>query len=418
MFWPCLDHFSKRVGVLDFMIDVPDPLVAASNGRLVDSREANGRRIWHWRARTPNDYGVSLQIGPYETATRDYASRFGNTIPTEFWYLPGDKAGADTMLDQMQDFLRFFESTVGPYPWSDEKVGLAETPHLGMEHQTINAYGNHFKPSPEGYDWLMHHEFSHEWFANQLTNARNADMWLQEGFGSYMQPLYLRWKNGDLEYHAALWDMRKKIRSTVPLAPDTEVSSTYYDDKDAHWGGDIYYKGAWIAHTLRLYMGDDGFGRALRAITYGRDDPKPGNFAHQIHDTADFQKVVEQITGKPMGWFFDAYFRVAPLPRLETQQDGTHLTLRWHTPAAEPFLLPVEVRVGDTTHVVDMADGHGTLELPSPDTHYVLDPDGKILRDDPAITAWQAFEDQQAKDKEAKEKAEKSKKDASPVTKG
>ena len=62
-----------------------------------------------------------------------------------------------------------------------------------MEHQTINAYGNDYKPAPEGFDWLLQHEFSHEWFGNQLTNADWDDMWLHEGFGSYMQPLYAQW---------------------------------------------------------------------------------------------------------------------------------------------------------------------------------------------------------------------------------
>lgn len=392
LFWPCLDHYSKRVGVLDFTIDVPAPLVAAANGKLIDTREENGRRVWHWRARMPNDYGVSLQIGPYELTETAYVSRFGNTIPLKFWYLPGDRQGAEDMLAQMHDFLDFFESTVGPYPWGDEKVGLVETPHLGMEHQTINAYGNHFKPSPEGYDWLMHHEFSHEWFANQLTNARNADMWLQEGFASYMQPLYLRWKQGELNYHAALWDVRKKVVSKVPLAPDREIPSTAYNDRDMGWGADIYYKGTWILHTLRLAMGDADFYRSMRLLTYGRDDPRPGNFAHQLATTRDYQRIVEQITGRKWGWFFDAYFRAAPLPKLDVNRQGRQLSLVWRTGASQPFLLPVDVQVGDTLHTVVMTDGKGTLELPDADAHYVIDPQAKILRDDPAITRWQAFE--------------------------
>lgn len=401
LFWPCIDHPSKRVGVLDLTVTVPAPLVVASNGKLVEIIEGEGRRAWHWRARTPNGYGVSLQIGPYDLTEANYASRYGNTIPLRFWHLPGHETGARRLLGELADFLDFFESTIGPYPFDDEKAGIAETPHLGMEHQTINAYGNGFKLAPEGYDWLLHHEFSHEWFANQLSNARNADMWLHEGFGTYMQPLYLRWKKGDSAYRAALWDLRKKIVSRVALAPEAEVSSTFYNDEKAGWGADIYYKGAWILHTLREYIGDEAFFAATRRLTYGRVDPAPGNFAPLERSTDDFRRIVEDVTGKDMGWFFDAYFRTAALPRLSSEREGKRLNLAWHTDAAEPFVLPVEVRVGDRVVTVEMAGGTGSVEVPAEDAHVVLDPRARILRHDPAIAAWREQEDAEEARKEA-----------------
>lgn len=392
LFWPCLDYPTKRVGVLDFSIRVPQGLTAAANGRLLGSETADGWTTWRWRARQPNDYGVSLQIGPYDLAETHFASRFGNSVPIQFWHLKGHGQQAARLTDEMGEFLSFFESTIGPYPWGDEKVGLVETPHLGMEHQTINAYGNGFKLAPEGYDWLMHHEFSHEWFANQLAGSRNADMWLAEGFGTYMQPLYLKWKQGDFAYRAMLWDLRKKVVSKVPLAPATEVPSAYYNDTEAGWGADIYYKGAWILHTLREHIGDAAFFSATRRLTYGRDDPRPGNFAQVVASTDDFRRIVEQVTGKDMGWFFDAYFLQAALPRLVATRDGKTLNLAWETPAAAPFVLPVEVEVSGKVTTVAMPGGKGAIALPAPDAHVVLDPRWAILRDDPAITAWQAQE--------------------------
>ena len=402
LFWPCLDHPSKRVELLDFAITVPQPLVAAANGKLLQVTQGEGTRTYHWRARQPNGYGVSLQIGPYELAQADYASRYGNAIPIRFWHLPGQKAGAERLVGEMHEFLDFFESQIGPYPFGDEKVGLAETPHLGMEHQTINAYGEGYKLAPEGYDWLMHHEFAHEWFANQLTNASTADMWLHEGFGTYMQPLYLKWKNGDAAYQAALWDVRKKIKSRVPLAPKEQVSSAYYNDDKAGWGGDIYYKGAWILHTLREHIGDEAFFTATRRLTYGRDDPAPGNFAPMIRNTEDFRGIVEDVTGKDLGWFFETYFRTAALPELVQTREGSTLHLAWQTGAAEPFVMPVEVQVDGRLVTIPMAGGKGSVALPRPDSHVVFDPDARILRENAAITAWQT----QQEAEEAKKKAE------------
>ena len=393
LLWPCLDHPAKRVGLLDLAIRVPEPLVAAANGRLVAEEHADGWATWRWRARNPNNYGVTIQIAPYELAQDSYASRYGNSIPLAFWHLPGEAAGATRLLGELKDYLAFFEQAVGPYPFADEKAGIAQTPHLGMEHQTINAYGNRFRLAPEGYDWLLQHEFAHEWFANQMTHRTQGEMWLHEGLGTYMQPLYLRWKGGDLPYHAALWDQRKRILARVPLvSPDPEAIGDYLD-KASGWGNDIYYKGSWIAHTLRETIGDAAFAASLRRLVYGRDDPAPGNFAPVLRDSAEFEAIVEQVTGREMGWFFDTYLRTAALPRLDVERDGASLALAWHSDAATPFAMPVEVRIGDRLLVAAMEGGRGTLDLGDASAPFVLDPEGKILRHDPAIAAWQAQEE-------------------------
>lgn len=397
LFWPCLDHPQKRVGVLDFVVTVPAPLVDASNGTLVGMTEEDGWRSYHWRAKWPNDYGVSLQIGPYDLIEESYASRFGNAIPIMFWHLPGNGEGARRLVAEMRTYLDFFESTIGPYPFGDEKVGVAETPHKGMEHQTVNAYGNKYVFAAEGYDELMQHEFAHEWFANQLSNARNADLWLQEGFGTYMQPLYLEWQGKHLAAQAALWNMRKGVISRVPVAPVEDVPTSLYDDREKGWGRDIYGKGALIAHTLRGLVGDEAFFASLKRLVYGRPDPAPGNFRPVTASTDDFRHIVEAESGLELGWFFDAYLRQAALPRLIVTQQGRTLDLKWETPAETPFAMPLDVEVAGSTVTVPMTGGQGTLELPEAGTHYRIDPLARVLRHDAAIDAWREQEDAKAK---------------------
>ena len=119
------------------------------------------------------------------------------TAQCEDIYKKGDGEKAKALFAEFTPMLDFYEQMIGPYPFRDEKMGVVETPHLGMEHQTINAYGNGYRKDVYGFDWLLQHEFSHEWFGNQVTNADWDDMWLHEGFGSYMQPLYLQWLRGD-----------------------------------------------------------------------------------------------------------------------------------------------------------------------------------------------------------------------------
>lgn len=390
IFWPCMDHPSREVELLDSAITVPAPLVAAGNGVLQSVDQDGDWMTYNWRAKSPNSYGVALNIGPYELLEFDYKSRFGNTIPVKYWHLPESKQQAPVLMAEMPIYLDFFEELIGPYPFADEKVGIVETSHLGMEHQTINAYGNQYRPTPEGYDTLMQHEFAHEWFANQLSNAESADMWLHEGFGAYMQPLYLWWKDGELAYHASMWEARKGLINRFPVAPRERISSTKYLDTDAGWGRDIYAKGSWVLHTLREHLGNGDFFKATTRLVYGRDDPRPGNFKPVVKSTDDFLAIINDVTGKDYGWFFETYLRSAELPKLVETREGSMLSLEWQAPGGT-FPMPVEVLVDGETKVVAMTGGKGTLDLGSDSVHYIADPSGKILKDDPDITRWQEY---------------------------
>ncbi|MBM3927339.1 MAG: M1 family metallopeptidase, partial [Sphingomonadales bacterium] len=308
LFWPCVDSPTFEPKRMDIHITVPKGLTAPSNGVLtsVDTLP-DGRTTWNWSTRNPNTYAIALNVGPYVEMTGRYASRFGNSIPMHYWYLPGEgaEAKAKGLFAEFAPTLDFFESVIGPYPFGDEKLGVVETPHLGMEHQTINAYGNGYKKAPEGFDWLFQHEFAHEWFANQLTAADWDDFWLHEGYGSYMQPLYGKWREGDARYIAMLMKQRETIANAAPIvsgSPRTE-EEVYDADKNGP-GGDIYVKGSWMLHTLRGLVGDPAFFEITRRAVYGRPDPRPGNFAPRFSSSTEYRQIVNQVTGKDYGWFF------------------------------------------------------------------------------------------------------------------
>jgi hypothetical protein len=197
---------------------VPSNLSAPSNGKFLGAVDhGDGWTTWNWSAANPNTYAIALNIGPYVEIADQYESRFGNRYPIQYWHLKSDDpAKARALFDEIGPMLDFYEATVGPYPFGDEKMGVVETPHLGMEHQTINAYGNEYKLDGRGFDWLLHHELSHEWFGNQLTNRNADDMWLHEGLGSYMQPLYDRWLNGERFMEASLLEQRRGLINKFP----------------------------------------------------------------------------------------------------------------------------------------------------------------------------------------------------------
>jgi aminopeptidase N len=392
LFWPCLDFPSAEPAEVTLHITVPEGLRAPSNGVLlgVDTLP-DGRTRWNWRVKRPNTYAIALNIGPYEEVGGPYRSRYGNIIPMTYWHLPGEKRQAEKLFAEFAPTLDFFEAMIGPYPFGEEKVGVVHTPHLGMEHQTINAYGNAYKRAPEGFDWLFQHEFAHEWFGNQVTAANWDDYWLHESFGTYMQPLYGRWREGEARYAAMMAIQRDTIQNKVPIVRDRLLSGDdVYEEENGGPAGDIYVKGSWMLHTLRNLIGDRAFFDATRWLVYGRPDPRPGNFQPRFGSLREFQAHVRQVTGKDHAWFFDVYLRQAALPELVETRSPGRLALRWKTPANLPFPMPVDVQVGDRIERVAMPDGTGSLAVPE-GAHIVADPFARILRRSVAIEEMQAW---------------------------
>ncbi|MDQ7994961.1 MAG: M1 family metallopeptidase [Luteibacter sp.] len=390
LFWPCIDHPQGRPKLVDEHITVPAPLVAVGNGVAMGMDEANGMRTYHWRSHDVSTYGVALNIAPYRELSASYKSRFGNVIPLHYWYVDDEKK-AKQLFAEFPAMLDFLESAVGPYPFGTEKMGVAETPFKGMEHQTVNAYGNEYAKNVYGYDDLLQHELAHEWFGNQMTNANWDDMWLHEAFATYMQPAYAESIGGKMSYFASLMQIRSRIANHHPIVSGTpRREEDVYEDERGGPGQDIYNKGALMLHTLRNLIGDEAFYRAARELVYGTDHPVPGNFAPRYGTTKEYIDIVDRVTGKDMQWFFNVYLYQAALPEIVATREGQQLHLAWSVPGKGPFPMPVDVRVGDRIVSLPMTDGRGDVTLPE-GASYTVDPDSKLLRRDTGIEAYRDY---------------------------
>lgn len=366
VWWPVKDHVSDEPDSMGIHIRVPDPLICASNGRLV-SVEAHDDHTstYHWFVSTPiNNYNVALNIAPYRLIEDEYTSTSGDVFPFKFWVLPEDYEKGVKIFPEFMAHLRFFEETLGPYPFRADKYGVAQTPHLGMEHQTIIAYGANFdngamlSGTDWGFDALHHHELAHEWWGNLVTNSDWKDMWIHEGFGSYMQALYVEQLEGIEGYHAYMAGA-SSFPNVRAIAPRRSVSA------EGIYGAPIYAKGAWVLHTLRYLIGDEAMKKTLRRMAY--PDPQMEKVTDGSHTrfvtTNDFVAIAESVSGRELDWFFDLYTHQPFLPKLKAQRNNDRLTLSWMTPDNLPFPMPVDVKTGQQTQRVDIPAGGAQLKV-------------------------------------------------------
>lgn len=393
IFWPCIDHPTAEPRKVDLHIKVPKPLVAASNGVLVKVEDEGDSRTYHWQTKSiHNTYGIALNIAAYDLLETTFSSIYGNTLDVHFYHLPERAEQATRLFTELPMVLNFFERMIGPYPFGDEKVGMVETPHLGMEHQTINAYGNEYKKDQYGFDWLLQHEIAHEWFGNQLTNDDWDHMWLHEAFGTYMQPLFAQYLHGDVAYKAYLAEHRHKIINQSPLVSNRVMAMEEVYSADTGPGQDIYYKGSWILHTLRYLIGDNAFFAATKALVYDTTDPQPGNFKPVFRNTADFIRIVNQATDKDLSWFFDVYLYQAELPHLMVERSEDSLSIAWQIENDKPFPMPVDIQINGVISTLDLTEPV-VLSIDKHDV-IIVDPVSNILRHAQHIDDYQEFKKQ------------------------
>ena len=384
LWWPVKDQPDDEPESMRIEVTVPEGLICASNGRLQGVTTQDGWSTFDWRVTTPiNAYGVALNIAPYATITRDYTSTAGDTFPVTYWVLPENLEQGKVLFEDILLQMRWFEETYGPYPFRGDKYGVVETPHLGMEHQSIIAYGNQYRGNPwgadQGFDFLHHHEMSHEWWANLVTCRNWNDFWIHESFGTYAQSLYTEHLKGPEAYRQRMAEIRRGLRNQAPVAPREPMSTAevYFGAT----GGDIYNKGAWVLHSLRWLVGDEKFFVALRRMAY--PDPALENLrdgsACRFSDTEEIRAIAEKYGEQQLGWFFDVYLRQPALPTLEHELKNGKLKLEWIVPDGLPFPMPVEVRIDGELRRIDMKKGKATVDVGRSED-VVVDPNAWLLK--------------------------------------
>jgi aminopeptidase N len=346
VWWPNKDNYSDEPDSQRVAITVPDSLFDVSNGRLRSRKpDADGTTTYEWFVRNPiNNYNVTVNAGHYVHFGDVYQGEKGK-LTLDFYSLDYHLDTAQKQFQQVKPMLQCFESWFGPFPWYADGYKLVETPHLGMEHQSAVAYGNHYKNGYLGrdrsatghgllWDFIIIHESAHEWFGNSITMKDAADMWIHEGFATYAEGLYTECQQGRKAGAEYTIGQRKLIRNDVP------VIGLYGLNHEG--SGDMYDKGGNMLLTIRQLVSDDA---RWRGILRGLGK----TFWHQTVTTKQVEDYISRGAGIDLSKVFDEYLRTTKVPTLEYKLEGQKLSYRWAN-VVPGFAMPVKVTTSTGTY--------------------------------------------------------------------
>ncbi len=362
VWWPNKDYLADEPDSQRIAITVPDSLIDVSNGRLRSSTKTlDGATTYEWFVTSPiNNYDVTINAGRY-THFSDTLNGEAGRLTLDFWPLDYHADTARRQFQQVIPMLRCFEHWFGPYPWYADGYKLVETPHLGMEHQSAVAYGNHYLNGYLGrdlsrtglglqWDFIIVHESAHEWWGNNISAQDHADMWLHESFANYAEGIYTECRLGKMAGAAYMIGARSGIRNDRPIVPVFGVN--------AQGSGDMYPKGGNMLHTIRAIIDDDA---KWRDILRGLNK----TFWHQTVTGAQVEDYISREAGIDLSRVFAQYLTTTQIPAFEYRIESGKISYHWAN-VVSGFDMPVRVNVpGLGTRVLHPTEAWQTLDVAS-----------------------------------------------------
>jgi aminopeptidase N len=315
MWWPDKDQWKDEGESMDISVAVPNGLMDVSNGKLVGKTDlGDGYTRWDWHVSYGiNNYDVSLNIGNYVHFGEEMAEPSGAKLAMDYYVLPEDLDKAKTQFAQAKGMIEAYQHYFGEYPFIKDGYKLVEAPYSGMEHQSAVTYGNLFKNGYLGRDWtgvgistrfdfIIIHESGHEWFGNSITAEDPSDMWIHEGWTTYLETLYVEYRWGHDDALKYLGGLKPKVVNMRPIVAERGVNAEPTQDQ--------YFKGALMINTLRSVVNDDAKWWALLHEFYQ-------NFKYRNIMTEDVVAWWNLHTGMNLTPIFNQFLRHAHIPRLE-----------------------------------------------------------------------------------------------------
>ncbi len=296
--WPCKQDLNDKIDSIDVFITAPrfnpsnEEYFAVSNG-LEQSQEITGNtKTTYFKHRHPIPaYLIAVAITNYEIYSHTVPNN-GNPFDIVNYVYPEDLATAQNDTPVTVDIINLFSNLFEEYPYADEKYGHAQFGWGGgMEHTTVSFMGGFSRG-------LIAHELAHQWFGNKITCGSWQDIWLNEGFATYLAALVVE----DFDGETAFKDLRSAYVDYITSDPNGSVYVPAQDTLNVSrvFNGRLSYrKGAMVLHMLRKKLSDATFYSTLQAYL------SDVNFAYNYAKTEEFKNKLETETGENLTEFFN-----------------------------------------------------------------------------------------------------------------
>ncbi len=381
--WPCKNGLTDKADSLDIYICAPSAYSSASNGVLVSISPAGDNSVYHWKHRYPiATYLVCLAVTNYS----QYAHQVpfgGKTLNVINYIYPEDSATVSTQTGIIVPMIQLFDTLFGVYPFQNEKYGHAQFGWGGgMEHQTMTFVTSF------GFE-LLAHELAHQWFGNMVTCGSWSDIWLNEGFGTYLSGLCY-------EHLAPIyWKRFREVRvKGIVSKPGGSVFCNDTTSVDRIFDSRLSYaKGAMILHQLRWIMGDSAFFAGLNDYLHDV------NLAYGFARTVNLKSHLENASGQDLTWYFDDWFTGEGFPsyNINWSQAGDAVTFTVGQTQSHPsvtfFRMSIPVQFKNATRdtiirVLNTFSGQSfTAAIPFAVDSVIFDPDYQLISGNNTIGA-------------------------------
>ena len=332
--WPCKQNLADKIDSIDIWVTCPQTYKVASNGLLISESVSGTDKTCHWKSRYPiTTYLVAIAVTNYVSFTQVLSVPSG-TVPIVNYVYPENLSSALMETEGIIDIMKLYDSLLIPYPFSAEKYGHAQFGWGGgMEHQTMSFM--------YGFDYsLMAHECAHQWFGDHVTCGSWQEIWLNEGFATYLEGLTLE------RYKPANWAIWKssKVRGITSQADgsvfcrDTTNNVRIFDSRLT------YDKGAYLLRMLRWKLGTRAFFNGLK--NYLSDPQTAGKFGK----TTYLKSHLEASSGKNLTRFFDQWYYNEGYPSYDVvwKKVGNTVTVTIEQKTSHPsvsfFEMPVPIK--------------------------------------------------------------------------
>ncbi len=324
--WPCKQSLDDKIDSIDIIITAPQQYIAVSNGKETEISIKDGYKTTTYRHRYPiAAYLVGIAVAKYEV----YSHTVGKgdySFPIINYVFPDQLKESKNQTAVTVEAMEIFSKLFGPYPFSSEKYGHAQWTlyYSGMENTTISFMGNFSEQ-------LITHELAHQWFGNLVTCASWRDIWLNEGFATYSELLFIEHKHPhNLKglRESQVKEITSKRGGSVYIGKNEVLSDNRIFD-----GRLSYTKGSMVVHMLRQLIGDDLFFKTIREFLHN------SKYTFGYATTNDLKLFFEASTGLDLDWFFDCWIYGEGYPRYTVtwqQLENNDLLIKLNQTSSSP----------------------------------------------------------------------------------